>query len=112
MGKVIFMKSDRMGRANEDLGRVLLKNFLYSLARAEKKPDAIYMVNGGVKLACEGSQSIDDLFVLVEAGVEVYSCGTCLDYLGLKDSLRVGGVGRMDGLVAAMMDADDVVTLS
>jgi selenium metabolism protein YedF len=112
MGKVVFLKSDRMGRANEDLGHVLLKNFLYSLARSEKKPDAVYMVNGGVKLACEGSQSIDDLFLLVEAGVPVYSCGTCLDYLGLKDTLRVGGVSRMEDLVAALMQAEDVLTLS
>jgi selenium metabolism protein YedF len=112
MGKVIFVKSQRMGRGNKELGILLMRNFLYAIARAEVKPSVVYLVNDGVRLACAGSESIDDLGILVESGVPVYSCGTCLDFLELKDSLRIGGVGRMDDLVAAMLSKNQVVTVS
>ncbi len=112
MGKVVFIKSDRMGRENEELGRVLMRNFLYSLARAGVKPRVVFLVNNGVRLACEGSESLDDLSLLIEDGVPVYACGTCLDYLQLKDRLKVGAVGAMADLVTQMMDAEDVITVS
>lgn len=112
MGKVFFLKSDRMGRNNAELGRMLMRNFIYSLARAEKRPAMVFLVNEGVRLACEGSPVLDDLFLLVEGGVPVYSCGTCLDFLKLADKLKVGGVGKMPELVGAMTESDDVVTVS
>jgi selenium metabolism protein YedF len=112
VGKIIYVKSERMGRGNKELGKLLMRNFLYALARAEEKPSMVFMVNDGVRLACEGSDSLDDLGILVDAGVPVASCGTCLDFLRLKDSLRVGGVGRMDDLVAAMLSDAQVVTVS
>jgi selenium metabolism protein YedF len=111
MGKVVLIESDRMGPGNEELGRVLMKNFLYSLARAAVKPAMVFFVNDGVRLACDGSDSLDDLFLLVEEGVPVLACGTCLDYLQLADALRVGAVGRMPDLVVHMMDAEDVLTV-
>lgn len=112
MGKVLFIKSDRMGRDNEELARTLMRNFLYAVARAAAKPAMVLLVNSAVKLACEGSDSIDDLFLLVESGVPVYACGTCLDYLQLADQLKVGSVGRMPDFVAQMLDAEDVITVS
>lgn len=112
MGKVVFVESDRMGAANEELGHILMRNFLYSLARAAVKPRMVFLVNDGVKLACDGSESIDDLFLMVEDGVPVYACGTCLDYLGLKEQLKVGAVGTMADFVAQMLDAEDVVTVA
>lgn len=112
MGKVVIIESDRMGRENDELGRILMRNFLYSLARAGVKPRMVFLVNNGVKLACEGSESIDDLFLLVEDGVPVYACGTCLDYLGLKELLKVGGVGTMADLVTQVLEAGDVITVA
>lgn len=111
MSKVVFIESDRMGSANEELARALMRNFLYSLARAEAKPSMVFLANEGVRLACDGSGSIDDLFLLVEDGVPVYACGTCLDYLKLVDRLKVGGVGKMPDLVEAMTTAEDVITV-
>jgi selenium metabolism protein YedF len=112
VGKVVFIESDRMGSQSEELGRILMRNFLYSLARAAAKPRLVFFVNDGVRLACEGSESLDDLFLLVEDGVPVYACGTCLDYLGLKDRLAVGAVGAMPDLVTQMLDSGDVVTVA
>ncbi|MFA5843975.1 MAG: sulfurtransferase-like selenium metabolism protein YedF [Coriobacteriia bacterium] len=112
MAKRILIMSDRMGSGDDELGRLLMRNFLYSLAREEGQPAAVLFSNGGVRLACEGSESLDDLRLLVENGVAVRACGTCLDFLGLKESLAVGEVGAMPGLVASLCGPDDIVTIA
>jgi selenium metabolism protein YedF len=113
MDKVVLIVSDRIGGANNpELGGKLMRNFIYSLARNEAaRPSLVLFFNDGVKLACEGSESLDDLVLLAEAGVGIKACGTCLDYLGLKDALKVGEVGTMPDSVAALMDSSDVVTV-
>jgi selenium metabolism protein YedF len=112
MAKRVLVLTDRIGRGDEDLGRVLMRNFLYSLARTEDLPRAVMLMNEGVRLACVGSDSLDDLSLLAEKGVAIRACGTCLDYLGLKEQLTVGEIGAMADSVAALMGADDVVTIS
>jgi len=111
--KVVFIVADRIGGANNpELGGKLMRNFIYSLARNEAaRPSLVLFMNDGVKLACEGSESLDDLVLLAQAGVGIRACGTCLDYLGLKDALKVGEIGTMPDSVAALMDSSDVVTV-
>lgn len=110
MGTTIFITSASIGDDGE-LGRLLMKNFLYSLARADVAPTRVLLMNEGVRLACSGSDSVDDLQALVDADVIVRACGTCLDYLGLKDALVVGEVGTMPGAVDALMADGRVVTI-
>ena len=112
MAKRVLVLTDTIGRGDEELGRVLMKNFMYSVARNAEKPLAVMLMNEGVRLACEGSESLDDLRLLVEEGIPVKSCGTCLDYLGLKESLAVGEVGTMPDSVAALLGSDEFVTIS
>ena len=111
MSKRVFIVTDRIGRGDDELGAVLMKNFLYSLSRAEDRPKAVVLMNEGVRLACTGSSSLDDLRLLEQNGVGVKACGTCLDFLGLKDELAVGTVGTMPDSVAALL-ADDVLTIA
>jgi len=111
VGKRVFIVSDRIGRGDDELGALLMKNFLYSLARNEERPTAVMLMNGGVRLACTGSKSLDDLKLLAENGVTVKACGTCLDFLGLMDELAVGSVGAMPDSVAALV-ADDILTIA
>lgn len=110
MGKRVFICTDRLGRGNDELGGILMKNFVYSLARNEAQPKAVMLMNEGVRLACEGSNSLADLRLLAEAGVPVKACGTCLDFLGLTDKLVVGDIGTMPDAVQALL-ADDVLTI-
>ncbi|TLM78486.1 MAG: sulfurtransferase-like selenium metabolism protein YedF [Actinobacteria bacterium] len=112
MAKRILVMTDRMGTGDDELGRLLMRNFLYSLARAETPPAAVLLSNGGVRLACEGSDSLDDLRLLVDNGVAVRACGTCLDVLHLKEALAVGEVGTMSDLVAAVTGEDAIVTIA
>lgn len=111
MSKRVFITTDRLGHGDDELGTLLMKNFLYTLARNEEVPAAVMLMNGGVRLACTGSASLDDLSLLAEKGVPVRACGTCLDFLGLKDQLVVGEVGAMVDSVAALL-ASDVVTIA
>lgn len=112
MAKRLLVLSDRLGRGNDELGRILMKNFLYSVARNAEKPAAVIFMNEGVRLACAGSDSLEDLRLLAEEGVAVKACGTCLDYLKLLDSLAVGEVGTMPGSVEALLGADEIVTIA
>lgn len=111
MPKRIFVVSDRIGGANPELGAALMKNFIYSIARAKPLPKAVNLMNDGVRLACEGSASLDDLALLAEQGVAVRACGTCLDYLGLTEQLAVGEIGSMPDAAAALL-ADDTLTIA
>lgn len=110
MSKRVFIVTDRLGRGNDELGGILMKSFIYSLARNETKPAAVMLMNEAVRLACEGSSSLDDLRLLSEAGVPVKACGTCLDFLGLTDKLVVGDVGNMSDAVEALL-GDDALTV-
>lgn len=112
MSKRLLVLSDTIGHGDAELGRVLMKNFLYSIARADEPPIAVMLMNQAVRLACEGSESVADLSLCVDRGVAVRACGTCLDYLGLKERLVVGEVGTMVDSVAALLGADDVVTIA
>ncbi|MDR3686961.1 MAG: sulfurtransferase-like selenium metabolism protein YedF [Coriobacteriia bacterium] len=111
MAKRIFIVTDKIGRGSDELGALLMKSFLYSLARNAEKPKAVMLMNEGVRLACDGSASIDDLKLLQEAGVAIKACGTCLDFLGVAEELAVGSVGAMPDSVAALV-ADDVLTIA
>ena len=102
MAKVFLILADKMGRGDEELGSLLLKNLLYSLARDERPPARVLFANSGVRLACEGSDSLEDLEMLVGKGVGVGACGTCLDHMGLTGSLAVGEVATMPDAVSLM----------
>ncbi len=107
--KVLFVNSERIGHGNDVLGAKLMGSFFYSLVRTEERPDVLIFMNSGIRLACEGSAALDDILLLEADGIRVYSCGTCLDFLGLKDKLAVGEVGTMNDSVAMMMSASSVV---
>jgi selenium metabolism protein YedF len=112
MAKRLLLLTDRIGRESGELGRILMKGFLYAVARNADAPQCVMLMNDAVRLACEGSDSLDDLRLLADKGVEIKACGTCLDFLGLKDSLAVGEIGNMVDGVAALLGAGDVVTIS
>ena len=42
-------------------------------------------------------------------GVEILTCGTCLDYYGIKDKLAVGTVSNMYTIVEKLNNADKII---
>ena len=103
------MSSGTMGDGDERLGATLLKGFLYALTELDTWPDTVLFYNSGAYLTTAGSESIDDLRRLEDAGVEILTCGTCLNHYGIADNLAVGGVTNMYSIVELMMAADSVL---
>ena len=105
----MVVASDRMGEGNDELGKVLIKSFIFAVTQLEQLPKTMLFYNGGATLTTEGSDSLEDLKSLEAQGVEILTCGTCLDYYGLKDKLAVGGVTNMYSIVEAMAGAGRII---
>lgn len=101
-GKVIFVKSEYLGTGEQQLGDILIKGFIKTLLEINPLPDKIIFINSGVKLACKNEDVINSLKKLTDNGVEVLSCGTCLDYYNLTDELKVGNVSNMYEIVESL----------
>jgi intracellular sulfur oxidation DsrE/DsrF family protein len=65
--------------------------------------------NSGAYLTCEGSDSLQDIKELEAQGVEVMTCGTCLDFYDLKEKLAVGSVTNMYVIVEKMENSSVVI---
>lgn len=109
VGAVVAIGSDRMGEGSDELGHILMKSFIFALTQLDDLPDKILFYNGGAKITIEGSESLEDLKVLEEQGVEIMTCGTCLDYYGIKDKLSIGSVTNMYSIVEALQSAMNVI---
>ncbi|KMT21774.1 sulfurtransferase-like selenium metabolism protein YedF [Clostridium cylindrosporum] len=107
---VILFSSDKLGKGDDKLGEALMKSFMFALSES-KLPSAMLFVNGGVKLTTEGSDVIDTIKELESKGVEVLSCGTCLDFYELKDKLLVGGITNMYTIIEHLQKSGKVISL-
>jgi selenium metabolism protein YedF len=108
---VIVIQSEHMGRGDEKLGKILMKSFIYTVRETKPYPKTILFFNSGVKLTVEESEVLDDLKALENEGVEIISCGTCLDYFNLKDKLGVGSISNMYTIYEKMRNSTNVVTI-
>jgi selenium metabolism protein YedF len=106
---VVLITSDRLGDGPEELGRLLMKNFIITLIDVRNPPDRMLFLNSGVLLTTEGSEVLEALEKLGNMGVEVMSCGVCLDYFNRKEKLRAGVVGNMFTIAEALLQAGSVV---
>ena len=92
---VVVISSQFMGSGDPELGKILMKGFIYTLSEMDFLPKTILLYNEGVKLAIEGSESLNDLLVLETRGVEILSCGTCLNFYGITEKLKAGTITNM-----------------
>ena len=106
---VIAVDTATMGRGNDELGKVLMKGFLFAVTQLDELPKTMLFYNGGATLTTEGSDSLDDLKSLEAQGVTIKTCGTCLNYYGLTEKLKVGEETNMYDIVETMAKASKVV---
>lgn len=106
---VVAVGSSAMGQGSDELGETLMKGFLFAVSQLPTLPKAILFYNGGAKLTVEGSASLEDLKNLEAQGVEILTCGTCLNYYGLSDKLAVGSVTNMYSIVEKLSSASQVI---
>ena len=91
----VFLSSSILGRGSDELGALLMRAFLYTLAEADRAPERLLLMNGGVLLALEGSEHLANLRRLSDRGVEILACGTCLEFYKAKERLAVGRISNM-----------------
>lgn len=106
---VVQVAADSMGIGDEELGKKLLKGFIYSLTQLDHLPTTMLFYNSGAHVTCEGSASLDDLRNLADAGVEILTCGTCLEHYDIADKLAVGEVTNMYVIAQKLTGASVVV---
>lgn len=108
---LILITCEVLGTGSDELGALLMKSYLYTLAAADNQPSAVVFLNGGVKLVVEDSPVLAHLHVLHSKGVDIMACGTCLDYYKLKDKLMVGSVTNMYSILEWMNASGKVITI-
>ena len=108
--KVLLLPKDYLGEGSEELGRNLMKSFLYVLTEADVKPKAIYCINSAVNMLVTGSEHLDNLTALEAAGVTIAGCGICLDFYGVKDKVQVGTITNLYAITESLLQ-EQVVTL-
>lgn len=106
---VIVISSDKMGEGNEVLGHKLLKAFIFAVTKQDKLPKTMLFYNMGAHMTCEGSEVLEDLKLLESEGVEIMTCGTCLDFYGIKEKLCVGTVTNMYDIAETMEKASKII---
>ncbi|MEJ8555343.1 sulfurtransferase-like selenium metabolism protein YedF [Tepidibacter sp. Z1-5] len=108
---VVFISSNVMGRGSDELGEILINGFIYTLSQTTPYPKSIIFVNSAVKLTTQNENTIDNLKLLEEEGVEILSCGTCLDYLNLKNMLKVGQISNMYDIVERLRKSSNTISI-
>ncbi|MEQ8189036.1 MAG: sulfurtransferase-like selenium metabolism protein YedF [Candidatus Eremiobacterota bacterium] len=108
-GTLFYIASDQTGIGAEELGHILMRAFIKTIIDLDEKPEKIIFLNSGVKLSCKGSKVIEDLKELEKSGIKILSCGTCLDFYGLKEDLAAGTISNMYEILSALQDAEKVI---
>lgn len=108
---VVLVASDKLGNGPDQLGQLLMKNFLISLLEVNEPPEKLYFINSGVLLTVSGAETVEPLAKLAEAGVEVMSCGVCLDYFAVRDKVAVGGITNMLTIAESLLQGKTVIRL-
>ncbi len=108
-GLVVVLSANVMGSGDVKLGTALMKAFVFALTKQDILPETILCYNSGAYLTCQGSDSLEDFKALETEGVRVMTCGTCLDFYGLKEQLAVGSVTNMYEIVEIMEGAKNLV---
>ena len=108
-GMLVVLSANVMGTGDAKLGTSLMKAFVFALTKQDQLPDTILCYNTGAYLTCEGADTLEDLKLLEGEGVTILTCGTCLDFYGLKEKLAVGGVTNMYDIVERMENAAQII---
>lgn len=107
----ILVATNLLGNGDDKLGETLMKVYINTLAESEILPENLMFINGGVKLTCTGSDVLDSLKSMQDKGVNIISCGACLDFYDLKDDLKVGEIGNMYQIIDLMNRSGNTIKL-
>lgn len=105
---VVALASSSMG-SDEELGRDLMKAYIFALTQLDNLPKAITMYNSAAMLASNVSLALDDLKTLEKSGVRIMVCGICVKHYGLENQLGAGEISNMYAIADVLSKANNVV---
>lgn len=108
-GMVVVLGANTIGNGEDKLGKMLMKSFIFALTKQDVLPETVLCYNSGAYLTCQDSESLEDFKALEAEGVNILTCGTCLDFYGLKEKLAVGTVTNMYDIVETLERAKSVI---
>ena len=108
---VVVISRDTMGEGPEELGKILIKGFIYSLTEIPAPPEYVIFLNSGAYLTSGEANTIEDLKKLEQKGSKILTCGTCVNYYGLQDKPAVGAITDMYGITEIMASADNIINI-
>jgi selenium metabolism protein YedF len=107
---VVYIGNDCMGRGDDELGAKLMRGFLRTMIDSTPLPWRMVFINSGVKLTTIDQEAVEAIALLEEKGVEVLSCGTCLEHFNLKEKLSAGKVTNMFEIIESLNSATKVIS--
>jgi len=110
-GMAVMISRDTMGTGTDELGKILIKSFIYSLTELAEPPKHVIFLNSGAHLTVEGANTVDDIKSLESAGAEVLICGTCANYYNIQDKIAVGSISSMAEITGRIASVGKVVNI-
>lgn len=107
----ILIGTDKLGNGDDSLGKTLMKSYIYALSESDRLPRKIMFLNSGVKLVNKDSSVLEILESLKSKGVEILSCGVCIDFYGLKETMAIGEITNMYTIVEEMNSVAKLIKL-
>jgi selenium metabolism protein YedF len=107
---VVYIGNNCMGKGDDNLGARLMRGFLRTWIDVTPKPWRMIFINSGVRLTTTDDEAVDAVSLLEDKGVEILSCGTCLQHFGLEGKLRVGKVTNMYEVIESLNGASKVIS--
>jgi selenium metabolism protein YedF len=106
---IVVITSDKMGDGDEELGHLLMSNFIKALKDLERLPQKMVFYNKGVMIVTGNSPVIDHLRDLEKMGVELLLCATCVNHYSLADSIGAGTLSNMYTIAEVMTSAGNII---
>jgi selenium metabolism protein YedF len=106
---IVAISSDKMGEGDDQLGYLLMQNFIKALKDLNNLPQKIVFYNKGVTLVTNDSPAIEHLKDLGKMGVEILLCATCVNYYKLEEQIGTGILSNMYTIAESMASAGKVV---
>jgi selenium metabolism protein YedF len=106
---VIAFTSDKMGDGDEELGHLLMINFVRAIRDLDILPKKMVFYNRGVILGAEGSPVIDQLKEIEKMGVTMLLCSTCAKYYLLEEKIKIGTMSNMFEITRIMSTAGNII---
>jgi selenium metabolism protein YedF len=106
---VIAVTSDKMGTGSDELGTMLMANFIKAIKDLEHLPAKIVFYNSGVMLGRDDSPVIDHLKEIEKMGVTLLLCATCVDFYSLAEKTHIGTMSNMYEIAQVMASASNII---